>query len=81
MESKKNRPIEIQQGESSFKEKVQKKYVQNVVKVEEIQVSRVVIKAPSNIYDPDFDNDVGLWEQYWLNGRKLLERKINANEF
>ena len=76
----KKNPALSKQDEDYFKNKIQRRYVHNVIKVEPVQVSRVVIKAPSNIYRPDFNNDVGLWEQYWLGGQKLLERKITTGD-
>lgn len=62
--------------EISSEQRIQQRYVHNVVNVETMKVTRVVVKAPSNIYAPDFDNNVGVWEQYWLDGRKLFERKM-----
>jgi len=67
------------QGVDDFEQKNQLKYVHNIVSSEIVSVTRLVIKVPSNLYNPAFNKDVGLWEQYWTkDGEKILERQINV---
>lgn len=78
MNENKNHSDLQNQSEAYYQQKNQLRYVRNVVKVENVSLIRVIIKAPSNIYNPDFEQNVGLWEQYWTkDGKKVLERQIN----
>lgn len=78
MNENKNHSNLQNQSEAYYQQKNQLRYVHNVVKVESVSLIRVIIKAPSNIYNPDFKQNVGLWEQYWTeDGEKVVERQIN----
>jgi hypothetical protein len=67
--------------ERFYQEKIQKRYVHNVIGVTQVKVTRVVLKAPSNIYNPSFSENVGLWEQYWdAKGNKLFEQRISDDK-
>lgn len=78
MNENKNHSDLQNQSEAYYQQKNQLRYVRNVVKVENVSLIRVIIKAPSNIYNPDFKQNVGLWEQYWTeDGEKVMERQIN----
>lgn len=78
MNENKNHSNLQNQSEAYYQQKNQLRYVRNVVKVENVSLIRVIIKAPSNIYNPDFKQNVGLWEQYWTeDGEKVMERQIN----
>ncbi|WP_461243715.1 hypothetical protein [Secundilactobacillus muriivasis] len=72
----------MQEDDQKFYEnKIQKRYVDNVLKVSQVTVTRVLLKAPSHLYPPDFENELGIWEQYWdQNGKKLFERRISAKD-
>ncbi|WP_430490993.1 hypothetical protein [Lactiplantibacillus pentosus] len=81
MDENKNHPDLQNQSEAYYQKKNQLRYVRNVVKVENVSLIRVIIKAPSNIYNPDFKQNVGLWEQYWTeDGEKVMERQINIED-
>lgn len=71
----------VQEDDQKFYEnKIQKRYVDNVLKVSQMRITRVLIKAPSYLHNPDFENNVGLWEQYWTDdGQKLFERRVSAS--
>ncbi|MCH5463516.1 hypothetical protein HC026_12125 [Lactobacillus sp. LC28-10] len=80
-EEKNNHPVEEGDQERFYENKIQKRYAHNVIKVSQISVTRVLIKTPSNIYNPSFEENVGLWEQYWSeNGKKLFERRISDRD-
>ncbi|WP_282801241.1 hypothetical protein [Secundilactobacillus kimchicus] len=60
---------------------IEKRYLGNILGVSQISVTRVLVKTPTSIYQPDFEKDVSLWEQLWSSeGELLLERRVNVSK-